>query len=28
VKHAPMKVTHRKTEDLMSMLKASIKKAS
>ena len=28
MKHAPMKVTHRKTEDLMSMLKASIKKAS
>jgi len=28
LKRAPMKVTHRKTNDLMSMLKASIKKAS
>ena len=28
VKHAPLKVTHRKTDDLMSQLKASIRKAS
>ncbi len=28
IKHQPLKVTHRKTKDLMSQLKASLKKAS
>jgi DNA end-binding protein Ku len=28
IKHTPLKVTHRKADDLMSQLKASIKKAS
>lgn len=28
IKHSPLKVTHRKTDDLMSQLKASIRKAS
>lgn len=28
IKHTPLKVTHRKTDDLMSQLKASIRKAS
>ena len=28
LKHTPLKVTHRKTDDLMSQLKASLKKAS
>jgi DNA end-binding protein Ku len=28
IKHSPLKVTHRKADDLMSQLKASIKKAS
>jgi DNA end-binding protein Ku len=28
IKHSPLKVTHRKSDDLMSQLKASIKKAS
>jgi DNA end-binding protein Ku len=28
VKHSPLKVTHRKKKDLMSQLKASLRKAS
>lgn len=28
IKHSPLKVTHRKSDDLMSQLKASLKKAS